>query len=199
MYVDLSDEELMELVAEGDGMAFHELAVRVRPGVRAFLARLGCGVAEGEDLAQEALIRLWLHRGSYTPGRPLRPYLLTIVKNAYLSHCERRSTRAEVVPLSSEPSALDRLLLRAGWQVEGPEAEVMGRYREYRLARAVAELPAGERLVFVLKHHEGMRYGDIAVLLGIAEGTVKSRMFRAVRLLRKALPDLDPDGPTEEV
>jgi len=75
----------------------------------------------------------------------------------------------------------------------------MGRYREYRLARAVAELPTGERLVFVLKHHEGMRYGDIAALLGIAEGTVKSRMFRAVRLLRKALPDLDPDGPQEEV
>jgi DNA-directed RNA polymerase specialized sigma24 family protein len=44
-----------------------------------------------------------------------------------------------------------------------------------------------------------MRYADIAALLGIAEGTVKSRMFRAVRLLRKALPDLDPDGPTEEV
>ncbi|MBM3474011.1 MAG: RNA polymerase sigma factor [Armatimonadetes bacterium] len=199
MYLDLSDEELMELVAEGDEMAFQELAVRARPGVKAFLSRLGCGVAEGDDLAQEALIRLWLHRGSYVAGKPLRPYLLTIAKNAYLSHCERRATRAETVPLSAEPSDLDRLLLRAGWQVEGPEAEVMGRYREYRLARAVADLPTGERLVFVLKHHEGMRYADIAAMLGIAEGTVKSRMFRAVRLLRKALPDLDPDGHQEEV
>jgi RNA polymerase sigma factor (sigma-70 family) len=198
MYPDLSDEELMELVAEGDEMAFQELATRLRPSVRAFLSRLGCGVAEAEDLAQEALIRLWLRRASYAPGKRLRPYLLTIAKNAFLSHCERRGTRAESAPLPSEPSALDRLLLRAGWQVEGPEAAVIGRYREYRLSRAVADLPTGERLVFVLKHHEGMRYADIAAMLGIAEGTVKSRMFRAVRLLRRALPDLDPDGPQEE-
>ncbi len=198
MYPDLSDEELMELVSEGDEMAFQELAERVRPNVRVFLCRLGCGMAEAEDLAQEALIRLWLHRRSYQAGKRLRPYLLTIAKNVFLSHVRRHSSQPPPVAFPVEPSTLDRLLLRAGWQVEGPEAEIMGRYREYRLSRAVAGLPSGERLVFVLKHHEGLKYGEIAALLGIAEGTVKSRMFRAVRLLRRALPDLDPEGPQEE-
>jgi RNA polymerase sigma-70 factor (ECF subfamily) len=199
MYPDLSDEELMELASEGDEMAFQELARRLRPGLRVFLGRLGCGLAEAEDVAQEALIRLWVHRRSYRAGRRLRPYLLEIAKNVFLSHVQRHGSRPASVAFPTEPSALDRLLLRAGWQVEGPEAEVMSRYREYRLSRAVGELPTGERLVFVLKHHEGLRYGEIAELLGIAEGTVKSRMFRAVRLLRQALPDLDPEGPEEEV
>ena len=199
MYVALSDEELMSLVIEGDDLAFQELVGRVRPAIRAFLSRLGCGIAEVDDVAQEALIRLWLHRHSYQSGKRVQPYLLAIAKNAFLSHAERCRRPSGPVALPTEPSTLDRLLLRAGWQVEGPEAAVIGRYREYRLAQAMAELPVGERLVFVLKHHEGMRYGDIAAMLGIAEGTVKSRMFRAVRMLRQALPDLDPEGPQEEV
>ena len=111
-------------------------------------------------------------------------------KNVFLSHVQRRGAQPPPVAFPTEPSALDRLLLRAVWQVEGPEAQVMGRYREYRLSRAVADLPTGERLVFVLKHHEGMRYGDIAALLGIAEGTVKSRINQARKMLRERLEHL---------
>ncbi len=195
----LSDDELMGLVAVGDEEAFQELAYRVRSSVRSFLSRLGCSMAEVDDLAQETLIRLWMHRASFSNGQPLRPYLLAIAKNAYVSYCRRAGARREVPGLPRESDQLDRLLLRAGRLAEGPESLVLGRYGEFRLSQAVARLPQTDRLVFVLRHHEGLKYREIAEMLGTAEGTVKSRMFRAVRALRRALPDLDPDGNEEEI
>jgi len=185
----------MTLVALGDHEAFRELAYRLRPRIKAFVKRLGCGVTESDDLAQESLVRLWVHRGSYRRGRTLLPYLLTIAKNAYLTRTAGRAPE----PQPTEPSQLERMLLRAGWQTTGPEAAVLDRYREYRLARAVAALPAEERLTFVLRHSEGLKYREVAQVLGVPEGTVKSRMFRAVRLLRAALPDLDPNRHEEEI
>jgi RNA polymerase sigma-70 factor (ECF subfamily) len=151
-----------------------------------------------DDLTQETLIRLWVHRRAYRPGRPVRPYLLGIAKNAYLTHCRQTVHETGAAERPATPDGLDALLLRDGWQVEGPESVLLARYREHRLAQAVASLAPGERLVFVLKHHEDLRYHEIASMLGIAEGTVKSRMFRAVRALRRALPDLEPGGPKEE-
>jgi len=197
MRPDASDGELMELAATGDQQAYQVLAGRLRPRVKRFLRRLGCGLAEADDLAQETLIRLWVYRRSYHPERPLGPYLLGIAKNAYLAHCER-TAREGAVAVTPADGELDRLLLRNGWQAEGPESAFFAHYREFRLAQAVSALPESERLVFVLKHHEGLPYDEIASLLGIAEGTVKSRMFRAVRALRRALPDLEPGGAQEE-
>ena len=194
----LSDEELMEQAIADESDAFRELVERLRPVVRGFLWRLGCSLSEVDDLAQETLIRLWGHRQSYHRGRPVRPYVLSIAKNVYLAYCERTSRETAARVSLAAPSDLDRLLLRDGWQVEGPGEALLAKYREFRLAQAVASLPPGERLVFVLKHHEGLKYEEIAFLLDIAEGTVKSRMFRAVRALRRALPDLEPGGAKEE-
>lgn len=199
MRFSMSDGELMALVAMGDEGAFQQLVHRIRPSVRSFLSRLGCNLAEVDDLAQETLIRLWVHRAGYSDGKPLRPYLLTIAKNVYVSYCRCAATRREMPGLPREADELDRLLLRAGRLAEGPEGLVLGRYEEFRLSRAVGKLPQTDRLVFVLRHHEGLKYREISEMLGIAEGTVKSRMFRAVRALRQALPDLDPNGTKEEI
>ena len=58
---------------------------------------------------------------------------------------------------------------------------------------------AGSREREFVQRIEGKSYAEIAEMLGVADGTVKSRMFRAVRALRRALPDLDPDGTEEEI
>jgi RNA polymerase sigma-70 factor (ECF subfamily) len=195
----VTDEELMTRAALGDEEAFQELTFRVRSSVMAFLLRLGCTTAEADDLVQETLVRLWVHRRGYTNGKPLRPYLLTIAKNVYVSYRRHIGLRAETERLPDKTDQLDRLLMRAGSGERGPEGTVIGRYWEHRLSQAVAALPETDRLVFVLRHYEGLKYREIGSILDIAEGTAKSRMFRAVRALRDALPDLDPNGDREEI
>jgi RNA polymerase sigma factor (sigma-70 family) len=73
-----------------------------------------------------------------------------------------------------------------------PHYQLFLRYRQWQIREAIARLPEPHRLVFVLGHLEGRRIAEMAEILGIPEGTVKSRMHTAVRLLRRWL------GPEEQ-
>jgi len=188
-----SDEALMADAQRGREEAFHELALRLRGRLVRFLRRLGCEEATAQDLAQEALLRLWLRRSSYQASRPVRPYVLAIAHNVWADHQSTRRTGA--VPLASLSRGAERLLRAHAVADATPEALLLEGYRRFRIERAVRALPEPERLVFVLAHYEQLAYREVAQVLGIAEGTVKSRMFRAVRALRAALPDLDPGAP----
>lgn len=70
-----------------------------------------------------------------------------------------------------------------------PERELLRGYERFRIRRAIADLPEAQRLVFVLSHFEDLPYAEIARLLGIPVGTVKSRMHHACRKLREALAE----------
>jgi len=77
------------------------------------------------------------------------------------------------------------------------EGRLLDRYRAERIRSAIAALPERQRLVFALAHLHDMPYAEIAQLLGIAEGTVKSRMHRAVAGLRRELMGEFPRQPGE--
>jgi len=196
MRSEASDEALMSDAQSGCEAAFHELALRLRPRLVRFVGRLGADAATAQDLAQDTLLRLWLRRGAYQRRRLVWPYVLAIARHAWADHYARHRETPCRPTLVAGRSALrphpDR--------VAGPEAALLEGYRRFRIERAVRALPEPERQVFVLAHYEQLAYREVAQVMGIAEGTVKSRMFRAVRALRAALPDLDPDSrkPEEE-
>jgi len=180
-----SEEELMEAARGGDDDAFRTLTLRLRATVVRFLRHMGCEPAEAEDLAQETLLRLWGARERYERRARLKTYVLGIARNLWLSHCGREARRA--ARETGREEQLDRLLLYGGVRAEGLEARLLADYRAFRVREAIAELPERQRVVFVLAHLEELPYAEIAVMLGIAEGTVKSRMSRAVRNLRQSL------------
>ena len=190
-----SDLELMLRVREDDREAFAELMRRYRPRLVAFFRGLSRDADLAEDLFQETFIRLWRARARYLPTAKFSTYLLEIAKNLWLSERERWKRRQATQSLD-DPDAVERpdaLRLATAEVGELPEEALLRRERERQVRAAIDALPPHLGLVFVLSEVEGYKYREIAAMLGIAEGTVKWRMFEATRRLRELLGDLEKE------
>jgi RNA polymerase sigma-70 factor (ECF subfamily) len=173
------DIALMLRVKDGDESAFEELEAKYRQPLMRFYYSLCWNAEAAKDYAQEVLVRLWLARNRYEPTGRFTVYLFKIARNYWFMVLRARKCRPEPLSLeeSWEPSpdetGLERLLIR--------------RYMDRRIRQAVAELPEHYHMVFVLNHFQDMKYAEIAEVLEIPVGTVKSRMSAAVRILRDKL------------
>lgn len=184
------DDRLMLRAREGDREAFAALIGRRRARVEAFLYRLSGDRQKAEDGAQEVFLRLWLARHRYEPRARFSTFLYQVARNYWLNQVRKeRSRPVEVEGLAPDgeegaPGAFARLAAPAA---HDPRAMLFASYRRWQIRQAIAELPEGLRLVFVLGHLEGCRFSEIAEILEIPIGTVKSRMHAAVRRLRARL------------
>ena len=137
---------------------------------------------------QEVFLRLWKARGRYRPTGKFTTYLFQIAKNHWLNEREKRNRRISPVSLEAGANESSNGLRDAVETGErGPMAETLNRELAERIAEAVSRLSEKLRLVFVLGQHQGMKYADIAEVLGIPVGTVKSRMSNAEQSLRAEL------------
>ena len=186
-----SDEtELIARAQAGDRAAFCALAQRYERRIYA-LARHYCRNAhDAEDLSQEVWLRAFRALADFRGAASFYTWLRRITVHTFLNH---RRARAH----SSKDEALNfaQLELAAGvaaeatraTHVRNAESDVHDRLLVAQVLDALAELPAQQRLVFLLKHEEGMTYEEIAAALGCAPGTVKKALHRAVTKLRTRL------------
>jgi RNA polymerase sigma-70 factor (ECF subfamily) len=186
----LTDPELMMLVKDGDYTAFDELYNRYSGRVGRFLFSLTWDRDLAEDYLQEVFLRLWRARDRYEPTGRFATYLFQIAKNYYLAQAPKARARSEELSLAHVDRNGFRPFenLRVNERIE-PEVHLLEEYRKLGIRRAIASLPERQKLVFVMSHFEDMKYADIAEVLGIAVGTVKSRMFAAVNTLRSMLKE----------
>lgn len=164
------DRELISRVAAGDEVAFRQLYERYADRVFRYAFTLLRNRHLAEEVAQETMVAIWRGAGSFKGGSQVSTWIFGIARNqahAFL----RREVRGEREP--EEPLTLP------------DPAEAVE--REGRVLSALAKLPPGQREVVVLAFYEGLSYREIARLLGVPEGTVKSRMHLAKRKLREAL------------
>jgi RNA polymerase sigma-70 factor (ECF subfamily) len=131
---------------------------------------------EAEDVVQDAALAAWQAVARFDPNRPFRPWFLRIVSNAALDLVRRRRVRQTesltetiVAPGTSPEAWTDRALLSA------------------RVATALATLAERPRIAVMLFDLEGYSHAEIAAILGVPEGTVRSYVFHARRALRKSL------------
>jgi RNA polymerase sigma-70 factor (ECF subfamily) len=179
------DLRLMARAREGDVEAFALLVHRHRDRLSTFLYRLCWDREKAEDGAQEVFLRLWLARGRYQARGRFTTFLYQIAQNHWRD--ELRKRRARPLELSSlEAHSQGDLPLHAP-SVTEPHHQLFVRYQQWRVRQAIDRLPERYRLVFVLAHLEGHRLAEVAEILQIPVGTVKSRMNAAVRLLRSWL------------
>jgi len=156
-------------------------------GLVNYLARLTADRASAEDLAQESFLRLFRALETRPAGTIApKPYLYTIAINLARKAERKRKRFALLQPL------LGHWFGRQATAPPGERLERDGRQRH--LARALAELPLTFRVPLVLHVIECWPYDRIAGLLGVAEGTVKSRINRGKTKLREILADEDPRG-----
>jgi RNA polymerase sigma-70 factor (ECF subfamily) len=155
--------------------AFGELVARYAPQARR-LARSMVGEADGDDAAQDGFLSALKYIGRFDTDRPFGPWLMRIVTNAAADRRRRERVRTTFALSPALPA-----------REPGPDSETDRRRLVAALEDALQELPERHRAAVVLFDVEGYSHGEIAEILQIPEGTVRSNVFHARRALRKAL------------
>ncbi len=172
------DAALMGRVQAADEAALAILMKRWELPVKAVIARLIFNASEAEDLAQETFVRLWQFRHRYSPGRPVKPWILGIAVNLARNRLRWWKRR----PLVS----LDAWTELPAGGATGP-AGLEQSERALAVKQAIAALPAEFREALVLFEYENFSYAEIAEAVGASEKKVENRIARARQKLRAAL------------
>lgn len=184
-----ADLALMQRVHDGDREAVIGLVERYQDELIGFFYHLCWDQLGAEELAQDVFVRLYQARERWQPTARLRTWIYRIAHNLWIDHLRRKRSLVSLDAERGEEGLRLSDVLEAPGQGDPEAAERDAAIRD-RVRAALEELPEGQREVFVLANNHGMKYQDIASVLGIPEGTVKSRMHHAVRFLRDELADL---------
>lgn len=141
--------------------------------------------AAAQDLVQDTMLRALRGWSGFRPGSNARAWLVTILRNTFINDYRRRRREPATVDLDgAAPHAIYDAVADSD-----PEGAFFARIVDERVLAAVDALPAEFREVLVLSDMEGLAYAEIAAALEIPLGTLKSRLFRARRLLQRELYD----------
>lgn len=176
----MTDEELLALYAGGDPAAARALVQRLSPRVLGFAARLlGGDRAEAEDVAQEALVRLWRAAPGWRAGEAkVTTWLYRVVANLATDRLRARGRRRQD-GLDAAPEVAD--------DHPGVVAQLIEADRQAALSRALSALPDRQREAVVLRHLEGLSNPEIGEVLGVGVEAVESLIARGKRALAAAL------------
>src|SRR5438094_9521642 len=178
-----TEADLVAHALAGDRAAFGTLVERYAATARRVARAVLGDPDDADDAAQDGMLSALLKLEQYDPRRPFGPWLLRIVANAATDRRRRRKVR--------RAESLDPALVAGGTR---PDAAAEQRALAERLRGALAELSERRRLAVVLFDVEGYSHAEIARILGIPEGTVRSEVFHARRRLRVLLADWKEDG-----
>jgi RNA polymerase sigma-70 factor, ECF subfamily len=179
----LAASDLVSRAAGGDATAFQALVERHRPMVYRVAYQFAGNHYDAEDIAQEVFLKVYRSLDRFRQDAQLTSWLYRIVMNACIDH-RRRHSPAAVAPFGEEA---ERRLVNTPEERPGPEDRAYAGELGEVLETEIARLPQGQRIVFVMRHHQGLKLGEIAAALGLAEGTVKRQLHAAVHRLRGAL------------
>lgn len=190
-------------VAAGETDAFVELVESHQERLLRLCERLLDDVEEARDAAQEVFLKAFRKAGDVRPQGQVYTWLYRIAVN----HCLNKLRRRRLVRFlrwddpagSGHPEdTADAPAFDPPDRAPDPAATLEARRRWLATRRTIAKLPAGQRAVLILARFEGLSYRQIAEVLGITEGAVESRLFRAMRRIEAAQETGSPQVSTRE-
>jgi RNA polymerase sigma-70 factor (ECF subfamily) len=187
MEITPEDDDLVVRLREGDRDAVEHVYVTHHAAIRAFARRLVGDEAAAEDLVHETFVALPRAIRRYRGDAPLRSFLMGIAVNHARRHVRAAMRRRRATEKLAEVSELRAPAADA--------SETLDRKRlADRLSAALDELPIDQRVAFVLCEAEGRTSVEVAAIVGVPEGTVRTRLFHAKKKLRLALEGFAPGG-----
>lgn len=181
----VKDEHLVERYRDGHHEAFEELVQRYRQELFHFLMRFTGNRAAAEDVFQDTFLQVHVSIDTFRTEKRFKPWLFTIAANKARDHLRRSKRRAAArlsAPVQGGTGDQDREFLDlVEAELPGPDDEAARRETQQRVKAVVAMLPDHLRDILLLAYFNQLAYKDIAAMLEIPLGTVKSRLHAAVR------------------
>lgn len=178
------DGELARLAAKGDQSAASRLIERYQAPVRNFLRKLTGRDDLADDLAQDTFVRMLRYADRYDPKYPMRTWLLTIARRLTINHARRRKreTLADQWDhnASGDTGPVDRV-------ARHDELAALRRH----LSAAMADLSDVQKQAVLLFHQQGLSVQEVAEVMELPTGTVKSHLHRGRAAMRKVLGSMD--------
>lgn len=187
----MDETVLIRSAQNGDEVAFEQLVHAYDQSVLRLALNLLRSSQDASDVYQEAFLRVYRNLHSFRFDCSFQTWLYRIVTNLCLDHLRKRKVRREesrVLDTSDGP--LDRLDAIQEQRADGdPQRRLYSEQLKRRIRQVLAELTPRERMVFEMRHYQGMRLRAIGDLLGTSEEAAKNCLFRATQKMRAALGD----------
>jgi RNA polymerase sigma-70 factor (ECF subfamily) len=187
----IDEKALIRAAQEGDQDAFGQLVRAYDQSVLRLAMNLLRSPEDAQDVYQEAFLRVYRNLNSFRFDCSFHTWLYRIVTNLCLDHMRKRKVRKEE-PSQVEGSdgPVDRMDAVQESRAEGDPLRSMfsGELRD-RIEKTLGELTARERMVFELRHYQGLKLRNIGEILGTTEEAAKNCLFRATQKMRVALGD----------
>ncbi len=188
----MNDAELIREAQRGNQAAFEELVRQYDGPVLRLAFHMTRSEQDAQDIYQEAFLKAYRNIGSFRFECSFYTWIYRIVTNLCLDHLRKRQVRKEEsgVITDSDGESFDMLDqvadVRSG---ASPEKDLMRRELGKRIAKALEKLTPRERMVFEMKHYQGLKLRTIGEILNTTEETAKNTLFRGTQKLRAALKD----------
>lgn len=199
--VEYGDEDLLVRLRNGERELFGAIVRRFQREVYSYLLRYTGDPQLAEDVFQNTFLQIYLKIEQYEPGRPVRPWIYRIATNQAIDLL-RSNKRHQAASLEQThqngPEGVSSLLDMLPETEGGPVDDLLREESRERIRAFVAELPEILRSVVILAYYQEMKYADIAEILEIPVGTVKSRLHNALQRLQKAWMETEAAGETAE-
>jgi len=187
----MDEPDLIRAAQQGDQRAFEQLVRLHDQNVLRLALNMLRSPEDARDIYQEAFLRVYKNLHSFRFDCSFHTWLYRIVTNLCLDALRKRKVRREentVVETSEGP--LDRMDSFEEARVDGdPERQLLSRQLEKKIQESMAELTPRERVVFEMRHYQGLRLKMIGEVLGTSEEAAKNCLFRATQKMRSALGD----------
>ena len=189
---ELTDAELLARYTAGEEAAFREIVDRYRNALYAFLGKFLNRHDLVEDVFQETFLQLFSSRENFDTSRPLRPWLFTIAANK-AKDALRKWRRTSAVPIGSmtdsEDLSFDDMLNTITSDPTTPYEELDKNETALRISQIITSMPDNLREILLLSYYQRFSYKQMAEILSIPIGTVKSRLHTAVGRFAKVWKD----------
>lgn len=186
----IEEHKLIERAQEGDHEAFCSLARSYQRRIFALALHYTRDPHEAEDLSQEVWLKAYKAIGGFRGEAGFYTWLRRITINTFLNHQREMKTMYNSEKKAfrlGELVSLDELGLTPAAARHAPEEGMQRQLMVEKVMEGLGELTTQQRLIFLLKHREGMTYEEIARACAVSTGTVKKALFRAVGRLREIL------------
>jgi RNA polymerase sigma-70 factor, ECF subfamily len=189
----VDDNTLIREAQRGNRVAFEDLVRQYDHAVLRLALRLTGSEQDAQDIYQEAFLKAYRNLGSFRFECSFYTWIYRIVTNLCLDHLRKRQVRKEDTAVTVNQEGVEYNLLdhvaeeRA---VFNPERDLMRRELGRKIGNALNRLTPRERMVFELKHYQGLKLRTIGEMLSTTEETAKNTLFRATQKLRGALSEM---------